>query len=133
MGGLWCQVCAKPTRGEATEDGILFLLSAKEYESAPWPAPIETAQPPLCVACARQAVNACPHLRDHFVAVRGNPRPHGVSGALYLPSRQQLDIYGTETVPYGDCRSRWVEASQLVVRLDRYTVVDLEAEAVPSA
>ena len=127
MGGLLCQVCAKPTREDATSDGVLFLLNAQEYQSDPWPAPIETGQPPLCAPCAREAVNACPHLRNRWVAVRGTPRPYGVSGVLYLPGRQAPHLHGVHTVPYGDRLTAWVEASQLVIRLEKYKVVELPA------
>ena len=129
MGGLLCQVCARPAREEATSDGVLFLLNSTEYASDPWPAPIETAQPPLCVSCACEAVNACPHLRNHWVALRGVPRLHGVSGVLYRPGRQEPRVHDVATVPFGDRLAPWVEATQLMVRLDKYTLVDLPARS----
>lgn len=129
MGGLWCQVCGKPARGEGGDDGVLFLLGREEYDSGRWPEPVQTGQPPVCLPCARVAVNACPHLRGHFVAVRGKPRPYGVSGILYRPGGERPQVYGVQTVPYGDPRLPWTEASQLIVRLTTYQVVDLETEA----
>ena len=70
MGGLLCQVCGRSTRPEATGDGVLFLLSREEYEWGPWPAPVTTTHPPVCVRCAVVSVSACPHLRGHYVGVR---------------------------------------------------------------
>ena len=70
MGGLLCQVCGRSTRPEATGDGVLFLLSREEYEWDPWPAPVTTTHPPVCVRCAVVSVSACPHLRGHYVGVR---------------------------------------------------------------
>ncbi len=129
MGGLACQVCGRSARGKGSDDDdVLFLLSTNEYDRGHWPEPIETGQPPVCVPCAHEAVNACPHLRGHFVAVRGIPRPYGVSGILYLPGRQEPHMYDIQTIPYGDRRLPWTEATQLVVRLETYKVVDLEAQ-----
>ena len=134
MGGLLCQVCGKPTRPAATGDGVLFLLSREEYEWDPWPAPVTTTHPPVCVRCAAVSVSACPHLRGHYVGVRCRaPRLYGVSGVMHMPRlgavpvRNMTDPIGT--VSYADARSGLVHAAQSVVRLDRYTLVDLEAEA----
>ncbi len=131
MGGLKCQVCGKSAAKEATVDGVLFLLSRDEYEYDPWPAPIHTTHPPLCVSCARTSVTVCPHLRDHYVAVRARThRLYGVNGITYLPGRQEPMMSGTATVPFDSSRIRWVEATQLVMRLDAYKLVDLETEAM---
>ncbi|MDI5966849.1 hypothetical protein [Streptantibioticus silvisoli] len=129
MGGLRCQVCGGSTAREVTRDGVLFLLGRDEYEHAPWPAPIHTTHPPLCLPCAGTSTQVCPHLRDHYVALRARaPRLYGVNGISYLPGRQGPKRFGAETLSFEDPRVRWMEAAQLVVRLETYTLVDLEAE-----
>jgi hypothetical protein len=133
MGGLLCQVCAKPTRPEATDDGVLFLLGRDEYEYDPWPAPIDTTHPPVCVGCATLAVRLCPHLRGNYVAVRcRSPRLYGVNGILHSASagpRPLQDAAGPiKTVSYNSPRRGLIQAAQSVVRLDRYKLVDLEPE-----
>ncbi len=130
MGGLLCQVCATPTRPEATDEGILFLLGREEYEHDPWPAPIATAHPPVCRRCAAVAVSACPHLRGHYVAIRCRaPRLYGVNGIMHLagigarPMRNRYDPI--EMVSYHSPRKGLVHAAQSIMRLDDYTVADL--------
>lgn len=133
MGGMLCQVCARPTRPEATRDGVLFLLGRDAYEAAPWPAPIETTNPPLCLRCAAASVTLCPHLRGRYVAVRCRaPRLYGVTGILHArggvrPLRAGGDP--VRDVPYDSPYRHLVHAAQTLVRLDHYTTVDLDTEA----
>ncbi len=134
MGGLLCQVCAKPTQPEATNDGVLFLLSRQEYEYDPWPAPIFTTHPPVCVRCATVAIRLCPHLRGHYVAIRCRaPRLYGVNGIMYMagigtaPIRSRANPI--DTVAYGSPRKGLVHAAQSVIRLDSYRLVDLGSES----
>lgn len=126
MGGLLCQVCARPTRPEATEDGVLFVLGRRE--AAPWPAPIVTTRPPLCLRCATDSVA----LGDH-VAVRCRaPRLYGVSGIVHVRAGVRPIRAGGDPVrdvPYASPYRNLVQAGQSLVRLDRYTLVHLESEA----
>ena len=133
MGGLLCQVCGRPARPEATDDGVLFLLSREEYEQDPWPAPISTTHPPLCLRCAAVSVGVCPHLRGHYVAIRcPAPRLYGVNGIVHLagigatPVRNHADPI--QIVSYASPRRGLVHAAQAVMRLDHYTVADLDSE-----
>ncbi|WP_264372748.1 MULTISPECIES: hypothetical protein [Streptomyces] len=134
MRRLLCQVCG----GAADEnaDGVLWLLG--ENPDNPensdnqdnWLPGLETTHPPLCLPCAASAVRLCPHLARGYVALRVRDfRPAGVWGALYRPGFPLPVGAGPAGVPYGDARLRWVRASQLVVRLDAFSVVDLVAEA----
>lgn len=133
MGGLLCQVCAKPTRPEVTNGGVLFLLSRREYEYDPWPAPILTTHPPVCGRCATIAIRLCPHLRGHYVAIRCRaPRLYGVNGIMHMagfgavPTRSRANPI--DTVAYGSPGKGLVHAAQSVMRLDQYRLVDLESE-----
>lgn len=134
MGGLLCQVCAKPTRPEATDDGVLFLLGRREYEYDPWPAPIETTHPPVCVRCATIAIRLCPHLRGHYVAIRCRaPRLYGVNGTMHMAEIGAAPMMSRanpiDTVAYTSPRKGLVHAAQSVIRLDQYRLVDLESES----
>ncbi|MBV9026460.1 MAG: hypothetical protein JO362_22305 [Streptomycetaceae bacterium] len=129
-----CQVCAKPA--SRTKKGTLFLTrrESAEHMWAAWPDGCLTMQPPLCVPCARIAVEQCHHLIGRYVAIRARKtRLHGVFGTLYVPG-----LYGTVravddrgqgvTLPYTDPAARWLLASQMVCELRRCTVVDLTSE-----
>ncbi|WNI14692.1 hypothetical protein [Actinacidiphila sp. ITFR-21] len=123
-----CQVCGGPA--DQTRDGVLWLMGRAEYERAPWPAPIESPHPPVCLNCAVQAIRLCPHLRDHYIAVRVR-RFHlsGVYGALYVPTLPEPRATTVETLALSDRRTAWLQASQFIMRLVDYRVVDLDAEA----
>lgn len=131
VGGLLCSYCGRPTEPEATAAGYLYLLSKREYEIDPY-GPIETAEPPVHVRCAREAVNLCPHLRGHYVAVRAKSRRlYGVYGQVLIPDGTgQPQHQGFCTVTYDDWRIRWIVAQSLVARLTAHVIVDLEAEAI---
>ncbi|WP_019632623.1 hypothetical protein [Actinomadura atramentaria] len=121
MRKLLCQVCAVP----CGEDAV-WLQSAEEYAVGPWPESIITAHPPLCLGCARRAVEVCPHLRDGHVAVRATRAVlHGVFGVLCVPGLGGAFIKDTATLAFGDSRLRWVQAGQLLMRLVDYRVVSL--------
>ncbi|MDI5973119.1 hypothetical protein POF50_027875 [Streptomyces sp. SL13] len=133
MGGLLCQVCGTPTRPEATDDGVLFLLSRTDYEWQPWPAPIKITHPPVCIRCVPVSLSACPHLRDDYVGIRCRaPRLYGVSGVMHMPRSGPVPIpdatHPIGTLPFADTRIGLIHAAQLVVKLDHYTLVDLSSE-----
>ncbi|WNI15349.1 hypothetical protein [Actinacidiphila sp. ITFR-21] len=128
MQRVLCQVCGN--QPDHNDDGVLWLMGRTEYERDPWPAPIESPHPPVCLPCAVTAVTLCPHLRDHYTALRVRRfHPSGVFGALHIPGPLRPRIIAAETLALSDSRLRWMQASQLIMRLADYRVVDLDAEA----
>lgn len=124
MTGLRCQVCGGPANRAG--DGVLWLIDARSHELLP-DGDERTAHPPVCRPCARQSVRACPHLRNQYVALRVRRfAPYGVSGALYHRGPKGPQPYGADTVPLTDPRLPWTRASQLLMSLDDFSVVDLD-------
>ncbi|WP_062209457.1 hypothetical protein [Streptomyces sp. NBRC 109706] len=132
MRRLLCQVCGDPA--DENDDGVLWLLGEDPDDPDSWPEKLETSHPPLCLPCAATSVRLCPHLSKHYAALRVRDfHLAGVWGALYragFPLPVKSEAAG---VSFDDPRVRWVRASQLIMRLDMYTVVDLEAEVSRSA
>jgi hypothetical protein len=125
---LLCQVCGGPA--DETREGVLWLMGRAEYERDPWPAPIESPHPPVCSNCAVQAIQLCPHLRGHYVAVRAASFwLSGVYGARYMPTVVGPRAIDTESYAIDSTEIAWVQASQLIMQLVDYRVVDLDAEA----
>lgn len=122
-----CQVCGRPA--DQDERGVLWLLEDNRRDWSGWPENLLTVHPPVCLSCAGQAVEQCPHLRAGCVAVRvGASDVCAVYGRRYSPAGlrpMQLDY---DVVPYGGYSARWVLAGQLVRGLNRCTIVDLRAE-----
>jgi hypothetical protein len=124
---LLCQVCGGPA--DETRDGVLWLMGRAEYERDPWPAPIESPHPPVCLNCAGQAIRLCPHLRGHYVAVRAvRFRLSGIHGARYVPTVMGPRVIDAESYAIGSSEAAWVKASQLIMRLIEYQVVDFDIE-----
>ncbi|MDX6353356.1 MAG: hypothetical protein QOF98_259 [Streptomyces sp.] len=127
MRKLLCQVCGRPA--DRTADGLLWLITEDPGNPGSWPNPLTTTHPPVCLTCAKRAVRACPYLGSEYVAVRASEfAPAGVHGALYRPGAPKPVVTQIGGVEYSDPRIHWLRAGQLIVRLDRFTVVDLEAE-----
>jgi hypothetical protein len=129
MDGLLCQVCGRSARADAADDdGVLRLLGEDPDDPASWPEEMVTGHPPVCLPCAWQSVRACPHLRERYAAVRVRRFAlSGVHGVLYAPAFPRpvaLDVGGLD---FGDDRMPWMQAAQLMVRLDDFRSVDLEA------
>ncbi|MFF1897239.1 hypothetical protein [Streptomyces sp. NPDC058206] len=128
MTRLHCQVCAGPTR---TRDGYPFL--APTANAAPRAdAVLRTAQPPVCLAHMRVAVEQCPHLQKGYTALMVRSAPlYGVIGTPYEWTAQGIKaLAGTDSpVSYRDPALRWFLASQLVRTLADFTVVDLDGLA----
>jgi hypothetical protein len=119
-----------------TKKGTLFLVQREPagHMWAGWPDSCLTMHPPLCLPCARIAVQQCPHLVGRHVAFRARKiRPYGVFGSPYGPGP-----YGTVrilndggkgvTVAYTDPHVRWILACQMVCELRRCTLVNLADE-----
>jgi hypothetical protein len=129
MRELLCRMCGEPACGQ--QAGVLWLLSPEECDPGRPPARIETVTPPVCPPCARVSVTLCPHLRKGYVALRARSFDViGVFGARYRPGPHGLQLEGAQRAAYGRPEIQWTRASKLVMRLRRYTLIDLAAEPV---
>lgn len=127
MRRVLCQVCGDVVGDD--DHGVLWLMGREEYQRAPWPAPIDTPHPPVCLPCAEVSITACPHLRNHYVAVRVRRyRVAGAYGAIHQPRLTGPIAVDVGSVAFDDHRILWMQASQLIMRLTDYRVVDLDAE-----
>ncbi|WP_202233038.1 hypothetical protein [Actinacidiphila reveromycinica] len=127
MDGLLCQVCGCSAREDAAaDDGVLWLL---RDDPGTWSEEVVTGHPPVCLPCAWQSVRACPHLRGGYAAVRVRRFvPSGVHGVLYRPGLPRPVPQDVGAVDFGDDRMPGVQAAQLMMRLEDFRTVDLEAE-----
>jgi hypothetical protein len=129
MDGLLCQVCGRPAKEDATPDGLLWLLSEDPDDRSTWPVDMVTGHPPVCLSCAWLSIQNCPHLRRQYAAVRVRRFTlSGVHGVLYRPSYPAPVPQDVGSLDFGDHRMPWVQAAQLMMRLEDFTLVDLEAE-----
>ncbi|MFK0015732.1 hypothetical protein [Streptomyces sp. NPDC091027] len=121
---MLCQVCAEPA--SRTQDGYLFLDWRMPQDPPTWPEGSLTNMPPLCVGCARVAVEQCPHA-EKFVQLRVKlPRLWGASGTHYrLTNEGWRSDSSIPWLKYGDERLNAVLATHLVRELCKVTVVDL--------
>nr|WTB35592.1 hypothetical protein OG781_44700 [Streptomyces sp. NBC_00830] len=79
MTKLHCQICAGPTR---TPAGYPFLAPANGDPRSE--TTLLTAQPPVCLAHLRAAVEQCPHLQKGCTALKVHRAPlYGVIGTPY--------------------------------------------------
>ncbi|MFE7358027.1 hypothetical protein ACFU8Q_34070 [Streptomyces sp. NPDC057543] len=125
MTRLHCQICAGPTR---TPQGHPFLEPATKGRPQPGDI-LRTAQPPVCLAHLRAAVEQCPHLQKGYTALMVRSAPlYGVIGTPYQWTRDGIvALAGDDTpIPYRTSELRWFLASQLVRCLQDFTVVDLD-------
>ncbi|MFE7354890.1 hypothetical protein ACFU8Q_17225 [Streptomyces sp. NPDC057543] len=125
MTRLHCQICAGPTR---TPQGHPFLEPATKGRPQPGDI-LRTAQPPVCLAHLRVAVEQCPRLQEGYTALMVRSAPlYGVIGTPYQWTAQGVkELPGTDTpMPYRTSELRWFLASQLVRCLQDFTVVDLD-------
>ncbi|WP_232792188.1 hypothetical protein [Actinacidiphila yeochonensis] len=129
MGGLLCQVCGRPAGHDSDGDGLLWLLGDAPDPQGACPSELVTGHPPVCLACARQSVRSCPHLRQRYTAVRVRRFAlSGVHGVLYRPGFPSPVPYEVGGLDFGDDRMAWMQAAQLLMRLDQFHAVDLESE-----
>lgn len=125
MEHLLCQVCGSPA--DQDERGTLWLLQDTRTDWPGWPEDVMTTHPPVCMPCARQAVDLCPHLHGRYAVVRVRESdPCAVVGTVWQPTAlgapQRLD---DRIVGYQDPAARWMTAGQLVRSLHGCTLVDL--------
>jgi hypothetical protein len=124
MQGLLCQVCGKPA--DRNENGVLWLIGEDLRTQQSWAADLTTSHPPLCLPCAVQSVQVCPHLRTHYTALRVSTFVlAGVFGALYRPERPYPVPVDTRVIAFDDPLIGWVRAGQLIMDLKTYSIVDL--------
>ncbi|MET8270730.1 hypothetical protein [Streptomyces sp. NPDC005096] len=125
MTKLHCQICAGPTR---TPAGFPFLApgnGAPRSETT-----LLTAQPPVCLAHMRVAVEQCPHLRRGYTALMVRRAPlYGVIGTPYEWTAHGIKALAGDDVPvrYRDPALKWFLASQLVRTLTDFAVVELDS------
>lgn len=132
MTRLLCQMCGGPTVGSRSDGRTLFLLGSAK--GRPVREEEVTASPPVHAACARLAVEYCPHLRFRGWAAALVERTPvwGVAGPLYAPETlaavPPLSADGLHRVPFTDGeRLRWVLASRLMISLEGVqAVTDLD-------
>ncbi|WP_228078594.1 hypothetical protein [Streptomyces profundus] len=110
---------------------MLWLLGEDPDDPASWPEELLTSHPPVCLPCAVKAVRFCPHLARRYVALRvWQFSIVGVWAALYRPGFPLPVAVDAAGVAYDDTRVRWLRASQLITRLETFTVVDLPGAVV---
>jgi hypothetical protein len=127
MQRVLCQVCSDIMKDDP--EGVLWLMGTDEYEQDPWPAPIDTPHPPICLPCAELSIRACPFLRTQYTALRVTGyHLSAVYGALHQPGPLGPEPIDVCSVALDDPRTRWMQASQLLTRLTEYRIVDLDAE-----
>jgi hypothetical protein len=119
---LLCQICGGPA--DRTAEGTLWLIDAHARDLLPM-AEI-TTHPPVCLPCAHRSIRVCPHLRPEWVALRVKSAvPYGVNGILYQPAHPTPVQVTVADVPFHSARIPWVLASQLIMRISDFTVVNL--------
>jgi hypothetical protein len=129
MSGLLCQICGRPA--DRTSNGVLWLLDAGRDDPTLWKGRERTVHPPVCMSCAVRSASACPHLRRAHIVLRVHAfAPSGVHGALYAPGAAAPQAVEATNLSFGDPRMPWMRASQLVMRLSEFTVVDLKQDAL---
>jgi hypothetical protein len=126
MRRLLCQICAGPP--DRTDMGVLWLLGDDRGDWPTWPEKMGATHPPLCLRCAAASVRLCPYLYNYAAVRVREPHVGGVYGVVHRSGLRGPEPIGFDTIPYGDARLPWVQASQLVMRLEGCTFVDLEAE-----
>ncbi|MFG2162803.1 hypothetical protein [Streptomyces olivaceus] len=139
MSHMLCMVCATSTfnNDEFRRWGGKHLFIGREVDGRPIRDGDVTDTPPVCLPCAVEAAEACPHLvKGHTAALVERTEPWGVSGIVYdprtlrpLPTKSKN---GLTDVAFEDPALRWTLAARDVVSLHGCTPVDLAELATPS-
>ncbi|HEV8559185.1 MAG TPA: hypothetical protein VGR06_22805 [Actinophytocola sp.] len=124
MQRLLCQVCSGPA--DQNEAGTLWLLKDHRGDWPGWPNGMGVTEPPVCLPCARTAINLCPSLRRGHVALRVAHHPiAGVQGLRYQVRLQRLQLAESDLVPLEDPAIRWTQAVHLIREITGCVFVDL--------
>jgi hypothetical protein len=124
MQTLTCQVCTQPAR---TSLGFIFLAGPRDHD--PTQANILTNQPPVCRKHVRAAARLCPHLEDAPRVFLARSAPlYGVHGTLYGRDERGVNVIAQPDapLPYGHPNIETFLASQLVRRLQSFSVISLD-------
>ena len=109
--------------------GLDLLFEIFEVRGAFAAGQESTAQPPVCLPCAKIASRLCTHLRRNSLALRVRDAPiAGVQGTLYAPTRQGIVRVEDTSLAYDSPAVHMLVARQLFRNLLDCTVVDLDEE-----
>ncbi|MGI5353553.1 hypothetical protein ACQEU8_36075 [Streptomyces sp. CA-250714] len=138
MSHMLCMVCAASTfNDEFRQWGGKHLFIGRAVDGRPIRDGERTDTPPVCLPCAVEAAEACPHLvKGHTAALVERAEPWGVAGIVYdprtlrpIPTRNKN---GLTDVAFEDPTLRWTLAARDVVTLHGCTPVNLADLATPS-
>lgn len=125
MTKLLCQVCADPA--DETDDGILWLLPARENDEPGWPEHAGLMDPPICRRCVPIAIERCPELRRGYVLIRVRKSSFwGVFGTLYRRGMFGPVPTAAIRLAYGDPQIGWMVATKLVREVRGCSFVDVD-------
>ena len=131
MSHMLCMVCGHSTfNDDFRRWGHRHLFIARAVEGHPIRDGEVTDTPPMCLPCAVESVDACPHLRKgHTAALVKRAEPWGVAGIVYDPRTLRripapADKELTE-VADEDPAICWTLAARDLVALTGCTPVDL--------
>ena len=105
---LMCQVCGRPADRDRN-GGVLWVVEDHRGDWDRWPENLMTTHPPLCLPCARKAVEQCPHLVDSSVALRvRNSEVCAVYGRIWSSSAfgHPVRTANKDVVAYGTAAAR---------------------------
>ncbi|MEU0297634.1 hypothetical protein ABZ136_37165, partial [Streptomyces microflavus] len=130
MTHMLCQVCGISTFGADFERwGERHLYVARATGGRPIGEGEHTVMAPVCLPCATESVDACPHLRKGWTAALVSyAQSWGVAGiTLHQQTLKPLSLpeRGLHKVPRGDPAERWTIAMREVRTLHRVTPVAL--------
>ncbi|MYX77618.1 hypothetical protein [Streptomyces sp. SID3915] len=128
---MLCQVCGGTTFGDAFERwGERHLFVARAADGRPLGEGERTVMAPVCLRCAVESVDACPHLRKGWTAALASyAQPWGVAGiTLHATTLRQLPLpaKGLHMVPAGHPAERWTIAMREVSTLHGVTPISLD-------
>src|SRR5690606_14635009 len=138
MSHMLCMVCATSTfNDEFRQWGGKHLFIGRAVDGQPIRDGERTDTPPVCLPCAVEAAEACPHLvKGHTAALVERTEPWGVAGIVYDPRTLRpiptKSKNGLTEVAFEDPVLRWTLAARDVVTLHGCTPVNLADLATPS-
>lgn len=124
MRDLLCQGCGGPA--DRDDQGVLWLHEDDRGKWRDWPERLITTHPPVCLPCARTAIEQCHHLLTNpWVVLRVRDSVlDGVYGQRYIPLGRQVIPADSTVVYYEDPQRAWFLAAQAVRTLRGCTILD---------